>query len=230
MKKKLRKRPAASRSRERSVGQQYESPSVTVDLIIFTIADETLKVLLIKRKNPPFKGMWAFPGGFVEIDESLEAAARRELEEETNISGIQLEQLHTFGAVNRDPRKRVITVAYLALVNTEHLGVKAADDAAAAEWRSAYDPPKLAFDHAEILDHALARLRGGLDHTAMAFRLLPDTFTLTEAQRAYEIILDESLDKRTFRRKLLARGILKKLSETRKIGGTRESLYSLADA
>jgi 8-oxo-dGTP diphosphatase len=179
-----------------------------VDLVIFTLLKGTLHVLLVKRRHEPFAGMWALPGGFVQIEESLEDAARRELREESGVAGVYLEQLYTFGDPRRDPRTRVITVAYFALVRAERQRLQAATDAAAVGWFSAYDPPALAFDHGHILEYAVTRLRYKLEYTALAFELLPEEFTLTELQETYEHILNEGLDKRNFRRKVLQADIL----------------------
>lgn len=196
---------------------QFERPAVTVDIIIFTIVEDDLKVLLVKRKIPPFKGMWAIPGGFVHIDESLDDAARRELQEETSVSDVYLEQLYTFGDPHRDPRTRVITVVYFALVDSEQLNIQAATDAEEVRWFSMYKLPELAFDHKEILDYALERLRNKLNYTTVGFQLLPKKFTLTELQRIYEIILNKKLDKRNFRKKILSMGILKECEGETKI-------------
>ncbi len=138
--------------------EDYPHPSVTADVVIFTRREDDLQVLLIKRGHPPFEGRWAIPGGFVEVGESLEEAARRELEEETGVRDVHLEQLHTFGDPDRDPRGHVITVAYLALVPPA-TPTRAGDDAAEARWWPARDPPPLAFDHAGILACALRRLQ-----------------------------------------------------------------------
>lgn len=180
---------------------------VTVDIIIFTLRENDLQVLLVKRQYPPFAGKWAIPGGFVHAEESLEDAARRELQEETGVADVMIEQLYTFGDPRSDPRGRVITVAYFALVPAP-LAVHGASDASAARWWSMYDLPALGFDHAAILEYALTRLRYKLEYTAAAFRLLPETFTLTELQKAYEIVLATPLDKRNFRRRILETGIL----------------------
>lgn len=188
--------------------RKYERPSVTVDVVMMSLHQRDLQVLLVKRRSWPFEGMWAIPGGFVGIDESLESAAKRELQEETNVQDVYLEQLYTFGDPGRDPRTRVITVVYFALLDSERLQVRASDDAADVGWFSVYDFPPLAFDHAKILDYALNRLRGKLDYTTIAFSLLPEQFTLRELQRVYEIILHKRLDKRNFRKKILATGIL----------------------
>ncbi len=196
---------------------QYERPSVTVDIVIFTLRNNKLQVLLVQRKHWPYAGMWAIPGGFIDMDESLEQAARRELAEETGIDDpdIYLEQLYTFGDPGRDPRTRVITVAYFALISCGNLRLDAASDAAAADWFPADCPPELAFDHADILQYAIQRLRYKLEYTALAFQLLPDSFTLTELQEAYEHILNEQLDKRNFRRKVLAAQILQETAHLR---------------
>lgn len=186
----------------------YEKPSVTVDVILFTIKRENLQVLLVKRKNTPFMGQWAIPGGFVRVKESLEDAARRELVEETNVKNIYIEQLYTFGAPERDPRGRVITVAYFALVNSKELNIKAATDVYDVKWFSVYNLPKLAFDHKEILDCALQRLKYKLEYSTVCFQLLPKKFTLTELQKAYEVIFKRKLDKRNFRKKILSLGIM----------------------
>ncbi len=184
----------------------YDRPSVTVDIVIFTMRDNDLKVLLVKRGNAPFQGMWAIPGGFIDMTESLEAAALRELQEETGVEQVYMEQLYTFGDPQRDPRTRVITVAYFALVEASQVKpVKAGSDAAEAGWFSMYDLPALAFDHHQILDYALRRLRGKLEYTNVAFQLVPEKFTLTELQRVYEVIWNEKLDKRNFRKRLSIR-------------------------
>ncbi len=193
----------------------YPRPSVTVDLVIFTIAEDDLKVLLIRRGQEPFKGRWALPGGFVEINESLERAAARELAEEVGVKNIYLEQLYTFGEPKRDPRGRVISVSYFALVDAERQSIVAASDAADAEWHSVFDPPRLAFDHKQILDYAVWRLRNKIEWTTVGYELLPKRFTLSELQRVYEIILQRPVDKRNFRKKILAQGQIVELNETR---------------
>jgi 8-oxo-dGTP diphosphatase len=204
----------------------YERPSVTVDVVIFSLAGEDLKVLLIRRGGRPFAGMWAIPGGFIQMDESLEDAAARELEEETGVTNVYMEQLYTFGDPHRDPRTRVITVAYFALVPYGSIQHRAGDDAAETAWFSVLKLPELAFDHTEILDYALTRLRYKLEYTSVGFELLPDVFTLSELQRAYEIILGESLDKRNFRRKILSAEILEETGKKKKDGeGRPAKLY-----
>jgi 8-oxo-dGTP diphosphatase len=208
---------------------QYPRPAVTVDLVIFTIADDDLKVLLIQRDVPPFEGMWALPGGFVRIDESLEDAARRELHEETGVKDIYLEQLYTFGELHRDPRTRVITVAYFALIRGQDQILRATTDARAAAWYSAYAPPPLAFDHRQILEYGLFRLRAKLEYSTVGFQLLPEEFSLGELQRMYETILKRPIDKRNFRKKVLSLGIVEPISKTRRTGAHRPAqLYRFA--
>ena len=207
--------------------KDYPRPSVTVDLVILTIAADDLKVLLIRRRQEPFKDRWALPGGFVEIDESLEAAAARELEEETGVRDVYLEQLYTFGDPGRDPRGRVISVAYFALIDAEQQRIMAADDATDAAWHSVFKPPKLAFDHARVLEYAVWRLRNKLEWTTVGYELLPKKFTLSQLQRVYEIILQRPVDKRNFRKKILAQGQIKELNETRSVGAHRPArLYT----
>ena len=171
----------------------YKKPSVTVDCVVFGLDEEDLRIILIERDLEPFKGTWALPGGFVNIDETLEAAAMRELQEETGVKNVFLEQLYTFGDVDRDPRDRVISVAYYALVNLSGHKIKAATDARSAAWFSVDDIPKLAFDHNKIFDVALKRLRGKVRYEPIGFELLPEKFTLGQLQRMYEKILEQDI-------------------------------------
>jgi 8-oxo-dGTP diphosphatase len=209
----------------RDHGEDYPHPSVTVDVIIFNLRDGDLQVLLVRRRNPPFQNMWAIPGGFVHIEESLEAAALRELDEETGLRDVYLEQLYTFGDPDRDPRGRTITVTYFALVPGTAARLRAGDDAAEARWWSVYDLPPLAFDHADILAYALQRLRYKLEYTAVGFELLPEPFTLSELQAAYEVILGETLDKRNFRRKIISAGVIEETGGYRTGEGRPAKLY-----
>lgn len=186
---------------------------LTVDCVVFGLDEQDLKILLVQRAYEPFAGWWAMPGGFVDPDESLEDAARRELTEETGVRDVFLEQLYTFGDVKRDPRRRIVTVAYYALVNLRDHTIKAATDARNAAWFSVDDLPKLAFDHARIADTALMRLKGKVRYEPIGFELLPEKFTLTQLQRMYEKILEQEIDKRNFRKKILGMGLLKELDE-----------------
>lgn len=190
---------------------KYPHPAVTTDIVIFTIQDQQLKALLIKRKGAPYKGKWALPGGFVGIDEDLEDSAKRELAEETGVRGVYLEQLYTFGKPKRDPRERVITVAYFALIPPDKVELKAATDAEAVDWFPMDDLPRLAFDHTAILDTAHNRLIAKLDYSTIAFQFMPKEFTLSQLQHVYEIILRQELDKRNFRKWVLA---LENIEET----------------
>jgi len=169
--------------------------------------------MLIQRALAPFEGKWALPGGFVRLDETVAEAARRELEEETGLREVFLEQLYTFSAVDRDPRERVVSVAHYALVNLRDHSVHAATDASAAAWFGVHDVPTLAFDHAEILQTALERLRGKLRYQPIGFELLPKKFTLSQLQRLYELVLERALDKRNFRKRVLAMDLLVELDE-----------------
>lgn len=194
----------------------YEKPSVTVDICICSIIDNDLKILLIKRKHPPFRNSWAIPGGFVEIPkrENLEQTAARELREETGLKNIYLEQLKTYGGPNRDPRMRVITVSYFALVPYNRIGeIKASSDAKQAQWFSLRSLPKLAFDHKSILKDLLDRLKGKILYSPIAFSLVPREFTWTELQRVYEIVLGESIKPANFRRKIKAVYVIESLNE-----------------
>ncbi len=198
---------------------------VTVDVVIFTIRGGALHVLLVRRAAPPFPGRHAIPGGFVHEDESLETAARRELAEETGVRDVYLEQLYTFGDPGRDPRGRVVTVAYFALIASDETPLAAGTDAAEARWFPVASVPPLAFDHRRILDYALERLRNKLEYTTVGFQLLPDKFTLVELQAVYEAILGRRLDKRNFRRKIDLLGIVRPLREERRTGRKPARLY-----
>lgn len=202
---------------------------VTVDVVIFTIQEGVLKVLLVKRLIDPFIGQFAIPGGFVLEEEDLEQAAARELKEETGVSDVYLEQLYTFGKPNRDPRGRVVTVAYFALISADRK-LKAGSDAAEAAWYPMNDLPPLAFDHATILNYALERVRNKLEYTTVGFQLLPEKFTLTELQEVYAAILGKELDKRNFRRKMSVLKILKPLPEYRRGGQRPAQLYRFVAA
>jgi 8-oxo-dGTP diphosphatase len=204
----------------------HPRPALTVDVVIFTLREERLQVLLVQRRSEPFAGEWALPGGFVEIDESLEAAAARELDEETGVEEAYLEQLYTYGEPDRDPRGRVISVAYYALIPAgTRVQFEGGSDAAEARWFSIEALPSLAFDHAEIVSYALRRLRYKLEYSAVGFQLLPGEFTLSELQDTYEIILGEKLDKRNFRRRIQGAGIIEETPNTRAGEGRPARLY-----
>lgn len=187
---------------------KYPRPAVTVDCVVFGFDGAALKLLLVRRKNPPFAGAWALPGGFVHQDESLEAAALRELSEETGLHKVFLEQLYSFGDPHRDPRGRVITVAYYALIKLSQMKLAPSTDAEEAGWFEAGALPELAFDHDVIISIALERLRGKVVYQPLGFELLAHEFTLTQLQKLYEVILGRELDKRNFRKKMLQMGIL----------------------
>ena len=193
----------------------YDHPraALTVDAVVFGLDDADLKVLLIQRGQEPFIGRWALPGGFVHVDETLDQAVRRELQEETGLTKVFLEQLYTIGGLDRDPRERVVTVAYYALVRMSDHRVQAATDASNAAWFALDDLPRLAFDHEAIIDQGLKRLQGKVRYQPIGFELLPPKFSLTHLQRMYEIILERPLDKRNFRKKVLSLDILEELDE-----------------
>jgi 8-oxo-dGTP diphosphatase len=201
---------------------------VTVDIVIFTIRNRALQVLLVKRGVPPYLGQYAIPGGFIREDESLEEAAQRELYEEAGVRNVFLEQLYSFGAPKRDPRGRVITVAYYALIASEKLSLVAGADAAEAKWFSLNDLPPLAFDHKHILGYALERLQNKLEYSTVGFQLLPHKFTLSELQSVYEAILGRRLDKRNFRRKIALLGILRPLRQWQRTGRKPAQLFRFA--
>ncbi len=208
---------------------ESKAHEVTVDIVIFTVRKKKLEVLLIKRGHEPFKDKWAIPGGFITLSENLDEAATRVLFEKTQVRDVYLEQLHTFGEPERYPGTRVITVSYFALIRSDDLKPAKGTDVNVQQvsWQPVYNLPPLAFDHKEIIEHALDRLRDRLEYTPVAFQLLPKKFTLTELQKTYELILNKSLDKRNFRKKMVSLGILKESDEFTKISSKRPArLYS----
>ncbi len=196
---------------------EFARPGITVDCVVFGLDEQDLlKVMLIQRDIPPYKGQWALPGGFVRVEESLETSALRELREETGIENVFLEQLYTFGDVNRDPRERVVTVAYYALVNLSEHRIEATTDATDAAWFPVVELPKLPFDHDKIVATALKRLKGKVRYEPIGFELLPKKFTLSQLQKLYETVLGQKLDKRNFRKKFLKMNLLIELDEIQK--------------
>lgn len=207
---------------------QYPHPAVTTDIVIFTIRDERLELLLIRRASEPYRNCWALPGGFVDIDEDLDSCALRELEEETGVSGVYLEQLYTFGAPDRDPRERVISVAYYALVPPDRVTIRAASDARDVAWFQLGQLPRLAFDHEQIVAMAHKRLASKLQYSTIALQFMPEQFTLGELQKVYETILGEAQDKRNFRKRVMALDCLKDTGQRRRNGNHRPArLYAV---
>ena len=204
----------------------YPRPALTVDVVVFTLRESRLHVLLIRRAENPFAGMWALPGGFVKMEEPLEEAAYRELEEETGLREAYLEQLYTYGNPQRDPRGRVVTVAYFALIPADApVLAEGGVEVSQADWFPVEELPSLAFDHADIVAYALRRLRYKLEYTAAGFELLPEEFTLSEIQHTYEMILGERIDKRNFRRRILEAGIIESTNHKRTGEGRPARLY-----
>ncbi len=203
-------------------------PRVAVDAVLFTLAERALKTLLVKIKKGPFAERWAFPGGLVQLGESLDEAARRELYEKTGVQDLYLEQLYTFGDAHRDPTVHTVAVAYFALVpffdHALHSGEKYAD----IGWFPVRALPQLAYDHNAIAAYALQRLQTKLGYTNIVYSLLPREFTLAEIQEIYEVILNQQLDRRNFRRKILALGLLKPLQKTRRGAHRPATLYTFA--
>lgn len=200
---------------------EYPHPAVTTDCVIFGFDGTKLKVLLIRRGIEPFKGRWAFPGGFLQPDETAETGALRELREETGIEHAYLEQLHTFTDPDRDPRERVITIAYLALIKISE--VQGGDDADEAQWFALDEIPQLAFDHDRIFRMAVLRLRERIHFRPIGFELLPEKFTLRELQMLYEAILEVRFDRRNFAKKMLHLELLTELDETTRPTPKREA-------
>lgn len=208
---------------------EYPRPSVTVDCVVFGLDESSqLKVLLVRRSRDPFAGCWALPGGFIEMEEDLEAAALRELQEETGVRDIFIEQLYTFGTPGRDPRGRVISIAYFALVNLPDHPISAASDADSANWFPMRDLPDLAFDHQQILDTAMARLQAKVRYQPIGFELLPEQFTLSQLQQLYETILglEDGLNKRNFRTRIMRMGVLREVGKQEGVAHRPATLYS----
>lgn len=204
--------------------KETKTHEITVDTVILTLKNDSLQVLLIKRENEPFKGKWAIPGGYVRMSENLDDAAMRVLKEKTNVDNIYLEQLYTFGDPLRHPVARVITCAYFALIRAEDINVETTEN---VQWHRIDDLPALAFDHKEIIQYSLKRTRERLELCPVAYQLLNEKFTLTEMQRAYELIMGKNLDKRNFRKKVIQTAGLKELNEFSKTSSKRPArLYT----
>ena len=199
----------------------YPHPAVAVDIAVFTVENDGLAVLLIQRAAEPFRHYWALPGGFVGPAESLKRAAWRELREETGVQAGFLEQFGAFGRPDRDPRERVISIAYYALIPRERLTIRAASDAVAAHLFDVGQLPELAFDHATILRRARERIRERWDDAVVALQLMPASFTLSELQCAQELMRGAPLDKSNFRRRILATDLIEPTGETRRSGQHR---------
>ena len=187
---------------------KYPHPAVTTDCVLFCYKNKQLQVLLIKRGNNPYKGWWAFPGGFMDIDESIEECAKRELKEETHLENIYMQQFHCLGSVNRDPRERVVTIAFMAFIRSDDYKVIADDDASDARWFSIDELPPLAFDHKEMLTIALQELRKKIHFEPIVFHLLNEEFSMSELQNVYECILDTHFNQEDFAQKILSSNIL----------------------
>ncbi|MDH3316620.1 MAG: NUDIX hydrolase [Gammaproteobacteria bacterium] len=196
-------------------------PAVTTNVVVFTLRDDKLKLLLVRRRSDPFKGMWALPGGYVQVDEDLDHSAMRALEDSTGVTGVYLEQLYTFGAPDRDPRDRAISIAYYALVPSERLQLRTAGDTEAVGWFALEELEPLAFDHNEMVNVAHHRLSAKLAYSTIALQFMPEKFTLSDLQRVYERILNEKLDKRNFRKRVLALDQINQTQEVRRNGSHR---------
>ena len=202
----------------------YEQPGVTVDLVILTVNNNQLKVLLVKRADEPFSGHWSIPGGFLRKDESLDEAALRVMLDKTGVQEEYLEQLYTFGRPERDPRARVITVAYFALIPWKNLPQPTSLKVAGVDWFDADGVPELAFDHQDILGYALRRLRAKAGYSNIVYGLLPEQFRLSDLQKMYEAILNQKLDKRNFRKRMLATGLLEETGKKDLNGAHRPAM------
>jgi 8-oxo-dGTP diphosphatase len=194
----------------------YPRPALAADCALFGFDGGELKLLLIERENEPFKNKCALPGGFVYMDETTEECAKRILLEKAGLKNVFIEQLYTYSDPDRDPRERIVSVAYYALVNRNQFELLAGRDTVRAEWYSISEIPKLAFDHNKIVKAALQRLRGKVRYQPVGFELLNEKFTLTQLQQVYEAILATTIDKRNFRKKILGMGLLKELDEKEK--------------
>ena len=201
---------------------KYPHPAVTTDCVIFGFDGSELQVLLIERGIEPFKGKWAFPGGFLNMDETAGEGALRELKEETGLENAYIEQFNTYSDPGRDPRERVITIAHYALVRIQE--VKGGDDAAKAQWFPIDEVPQLAFDHDKILRDAMRKLRERIHFVPIGFELLPEKFTMRDLQILYESILGVKFDRRNFAKKMMHYELLNQLDETVRQTAKRDAL------
>ncbi|MDP2386869.1 MAG: NUDIX domain-containing protein [Bacteroidota bacterium] len=204
---------------------EYPRPALATDCVIFGFDGGSLKLLLTEREKEPFKNKWALPGGFVHMDETTDECAERILKEKVGVKNVFVEQLYTFSETDRDPRERVVSVSYFALVNKHQYELVAGRDTLKAEWFELADLPKLAFDHSKIVKMAILRLKGKVSYQPIGFELLNEKFTLSQLQSLYEAILETSIDKRNFRKKILSLGILKVLEEKEKNVARKAAWY-----
>jgi len=203
---------------------ETKTHEITVDVVILTMKNDAIQVLLVRRLNEPFKDKWAIPGGYVRLSENLDQAAIRILKERTNVDNVYLEQLYTFGDPLRHPNSRVITCAYFALVRSTDLNIESSEN---LSWHKVSELPPLAFDHKEIIEYSMKRTRERLELCPVAYQLLNEKFTLTEMQKAYELIMGKKLDKRNFRKKALTSSGLIELDEYTKSSSKRPArLYT----
>lgn len=207
---------------------KYPHPAVTTDIVAFTVKDEALSLLLVRRKNDPFKDCWALPGGFLDENETLDECAARELQEETGLGGLYLEQLYSFSAPERDPRERVISVAYFTLVPSDAVALTAGDDALEARWFAVAELPELAFDHPEIIEMAQKRLSAKMEYSTIGFQFMAEEFTLSQLQTVYEEAIGRMLDKRNFRKWILSLNLIEETGKKYARGAHRPAmLYRL---
>lgn len=204
---------------------QYEQPAITVDVLIFTIKEQQLKVLLVRRASEPFKNIWAVPGGFIKKNESIDDAALRVLIEKTGVKDVYLEQLYTFGDPKRDSRTRVVTVAYFALISWQNLKQPISKKVSGVQWFSTKKLPRLlAFDHKKIIQYAFSRIKAKVGYSNIVYGLLPKKFRLSELQKIYEAVLGKRFDKRNFRKRMLSFGLLDPTGEKEVVGAHRPAM------
>lgn len=207
---------------------KYPHPAVTTDSVVFGFDGRTLHILLIERGIEPYKGMWALPGGFLKMDETADQCAMRELQEETGVTDVYLEQFHTFSDIKRDPRERVLTVAYFALVRKSDYRLIAGDDAANASWFEINELPPLAFDHIDIINFARSHIQEVLRNRPIAFKLLDEKFSIDELRRLYEAINNTEYDRRNFAKKMASTGLLRSEGLSKELFHNRQAnLFSL---